>query len=264
MSCALLLASSFMTSCEKDDDPTPDPEKSTYPEKVLISASLSGQWGYWEKDIAYDSKGRVVEEVGSSAAMCSPNYDTLKYTFSDNSFVGRSVSDDYLSSIIDEISGKINQSGYVTYKKTVSTFSYGLLEDNNEDKTLTTEIEYTYNDLGQMVGISETGDYLSSNQTIRWEDGNIVEISGSYSTTFTYVKDSKYENRGNLHFFATYFDFPDVVYGAANEYLPVNITTKYSDGSKESLDITYTFDEDGYPIEVTFDDIYRKFTWKKK
>ncbi len=256
-SCALLFTTAF-TSCDEEEDSNP---VSSYPEKVLVSFKASSSVSLSEMSLTYDNNGRVIKSTNDGAAMCTPSKDTSSFSFDNKTFTGKTNGSSFPSKTFTEISGELNQQGCIVKCSKETKYETGL--ETVPDFTKISTSEYKYNEFGQLTFMSYTLDTIKIEDTFKWEDGNVVGY-GDGSTTYSFNKDSRYKNRGKIRFADCIAGYPNAAYGVANEYLPISITYNNSDGSKESYDFEYTFDEDGYPLTIKWADVYRELVWKNK
>lgn len=259
---ALLLMSLVFNSCDEEE---------VINEKVLQSTCYINRNNdtYLILDFIYDEKGRIVNQINRCPLENSSFVDTLTMNFSDNSFYGKAFRTGDLP-YVKEKSGEINQQGYITQLEEKGLFMLDTNDPNditvNGDGSYIIYRKYNYNNFGQISSYNDDFEDIKTNESYVWEDGNIVEVlnNGSKTLIYTYEnKDDTYINKGHLHF-TSLFENPDASYGIANKYLPTSFYEIFGNGDSNKYDISYIFDEDGYPLIISWDGFTRTFVWKNK
>lgn len=237
-------AAMWCVSCSDDDDEgaTVSPDGKRLVSKIRY-VDISNESLYEERTFQYDKNGNIerIIEKGNDGEEWT---DIYTYSRSGNKITAR-CDETYVED------GTIDKGSYTTIytlndKGFMSKSEYGDEEDNS-----IAVCRYSYDDEGQLI---EYYSEESRDDTLKysWSGGNLVQqggksISGNkyWERTLTYTKE---ENKTNVDFGAFFWTVGDEDYLELFGYTgKINKNYMHED---ETRTCEYTFDKEGYVIEV--------------
>lgn len=247
--CILALSAGFFTSCDDDDDDNNDNGSIVINQNLKNLVYSDGQGG---TKFEYDSKGRCVKSY-------SPR-GTSEYTYNGNTITGTSVTEDWN----EVLSGKLNSNGFfktltsqdkISGEVSVENYTYDKDGHVIKNTYKINSIEDNYAAYFELIYVWENGDLVSCTEKSHEEyEGDVYDEERNYSFKYTNdVVTEPIENKACIPLIQPYLEGLDKYIslrnfvGVAGKHLPVSIV--HPEG--QELIIDWTFDADGYPINVS-------------
>lgn len=244
------LAVCLFTACSSDNDEGEEPIPPTVSGKKI--SSVKTVWGGEGSEgalitLSYDKQGKIISGKSVSTEKGETNTSNINYSYSNTSIEVREIASDGYSYSYNYTldSNKRITKAQITY--------------NNHAETC----EYTYDENGQLVGISTDGEY---SYTLLWHNGNISTVIETYTQNgktsktienYTYTNYSAknligIDGRG-VAGISDYLDPILFMQGYFGAY-PKNTISTYTRNNEPTETQKYEVDGQGYVTKISVSD----------